>query len=167
MLYDYCGVEPMLDKGVYVADGAKVIGEVELKEGANIWYNAVLRGDVAKIVIGKNSNIQDNSTVHVDSDVPVIIGDYVTVGHNAVIHACIIEDDCLIGMGATILDGAVIGKGSIVGANSLVTGNTVIPPNSLVLGSPAKVVKEIDKQDENHHHAKEYVNLANKHKLSY
>lgn len=167
MIYDYCGVEPKLDKGIYVADGAKVIGEVELKEGANIWYNAVLRGDVAKIVIGKNSNIQDNSTVHVDSDVPVIIGDYVTVGHNAVIHACTIGDDCLIGMGATILDGAVIGKGSIVGANSLVTGNTIIPPNSLVLGSPAKVVKEIDKQQENHNHAKEYVNLASKHKLSY
>ncbi len=161
MIVKYNNTKPtIVDESVFIAEGAKVIGNVTLKQNSNIWFNAVLRGDDCNITIGENTNIQDNCTVHVDHDTPTIIGNNVTVGHNAIIHGCVVEDNCLIGMGATILDGAVIGAGSIVGANSLVTGKTVIPPNSLVLGSPAKVVKEISVVENNINHAKRYVSLS-------
>ncbi len=162
MLIKFQGKEPICNGEVFIADGVKVIGDVKIEDGANLWFNAVIRGDDNYITIGENSNIQDSCSVHVSVELPTIIGKNVTVGHNAVVHACTIEDNCLIGMGATVLDGAVIGAGSIVGANALVTGNTIIPPNSLVLGSPAKVVKEINASKANEEHAIEYVALSKK-----
>lgn len=137
------GQTPEVDKKTFVADGARVIGKVTLKEFASVWFNSVVRGDVNRIEIGRYSNIQDNSVVHVADDYPAIIGDFVTVGHNCVLHACTIEEHCLIGMGAVILNGAVIGKGSIVAAGAVVREKQIIPPHSLVVGLPAKVIKEV------------------------
>lgn len=143
MLLGYKGKEPTIGDQVYLAEQTIVIGRVVLKDRANIWFGTVLRGDVNEITVGVDSNIQDNSTIHVAHDFATIIGNRVTVGHQCIIHACTIEDDCLIGMGSTILDGATIGRGSIVGANSLVTMNKTFPPYSLIMGSPAKVVRPL------------------------
>lgn len=164
MLLKFLDKKPKLDESVFIADGAKIIGDVTLHKNSSIWFNAVLRGDVSQIVIGENSNVQDNSTIHTDHNKPVILGKNVTIGHNCILHSCVVEDNTLIGMGSTILDCAVIGKGSIVGANSLVTGRTIIPPNSLVLGSPAKVVKELNSSEQNIMSAKEYVEISKKYK---
>jgi carbonic anhydrase/acetyltransferase-like protein (isoleucine patch superfamily) len=139
--------QPVLGEGAYVASTAVVLGDVTLGKFSSVWYGAVLRGDINRIVLGDCSNIQDNAVVHLADDYPCLIGRYVTVGHSAIVHACTVEDECLIGMGATVLDGAVIGAQSIVGANALVTQGTVIPPGSLVLGSPAKVVKALAPED--------------------
>ncbi len=135
---------PVLGGEVFVAPGAYVIGRVTVGTGASIWFNASVRGDMAEIFIGDESNIQDNVTVHVDEGTPTRIGSRVTVGHNAVLHGCIIEDGALIGMGSVILNGAVIGRDSLVAAGSLVTPNTKIPPRSMVMGSPGKVVRTLD-----------------------
>jgi carbonic anhydrase/acetyltransferase-like protein (isoleucine patch superfamily) len=134
---------PHLGRQVYIARGAVVIGDVTLGDRASVWYNAVVRGDINCIVVGQGSNIQDNAVVHLADDFPCRLGDYVTVGHSAIVHACTVEDEVLIGMGAVILDGAVIGAQSIVGANALVTQGTRVPPGSLVLGSPARVVRRL------------------------
>ena len=134
---------PKLGRGVYIAQGAVVIGDVTIGAHSSVWYNAVVRGDINRIVIGHHSNIQDNAVLHLADDFPCIIGNWVTVGHNAVVHACNVGDEVLVGMGAVILDGAVIGKQSIIGAKALVTQGTKIPPGSLVLGSPAKVVRKL------------------------
>lgn len=134
---------PTLGKSVYIAKGAIVLGDVTLGDRASVWYNAVLRGDINRIVVGPDSNIQDNAVLHLADGYPCLIGARVTVGHGAIVHACTVEDECLIGMGATILDGAVIGRNSIVGANALVPQRSVIPPGSLVLGSPGKVVRQL------------------------
>ncbi len=150
----------LLSSEIFIADGAKIIGNVTIHPKCSIWFNAVLRGDIAEITIGSNTNIQDNCTIHVDDTNNTKIGSNVTIGHNAIIHGCTIEDNCLIGMGSTILDGAVIGSGSIVGANSLVTSNTIIPPNSLVLGAPAKIVKSINVYNDNLEHAEKYFEIA-------
>src|SRR3954465_553276 len=139
--------QPVLGPNVYIAKTAVVLGDVTLGAHSSVWYNAVLRGDINRIVVGDYSNIQDNAVVHLADDYPCIIGRYVTVGHSAIVHACTVEDECLIGMGATILDGAVIGAQSLVGANALVTQGTVIPPGSMVLGSPAKVVRTLSPDD--------------------
>lgn len=135
--------KPVVADNAYIVKGAVVIGDVTIGEESSVWYGAVLRGDINRIVVGHHSNIQDNAVVHLADDYPCLIGNYVTVGHSAILHACSVEDECLIGMGATVLDGAVIGAQSIVGANALVTSGTVIPPGSLVLGAPAKVVKPL------------------------
>lgn len=137
----YNSQQPILGAGVFIAPGAFVIGDVKLGARANVWYNAVLRGDLACIIIGEETNLQDNVTVHVDEDVPTEIGSRVTVGHNVVLHGCTVEDGVLIGMGSVILNGAVVGRDSLVGAGSLVTPGTIIPPRSLVIGSPGKVVR--------------------------
>lgn len=142
-------VLPEIHDSAFIAASADIIGKVTIGENASVWYNATLRGDINTIEIGANSNVQDNAVLHLADDYGVKIGEFVTVGHGAIIHACTIEDECLIGMGACILDGAVIGKNSIIGANALVTGGTIIPPGSLVLGSPAKVVKTLDKEAQN------------------
>lgn len=154
------GQAPAVDEKTFVADGARVIGKVTLKEFASVWFNSVVRGDVNRIEIGRYSNIQDNSVVHVADDYPCIIGDFVTVGHNCVLHACTIEEHCLIGMGAVILNGAVIGKGSIVAAGAVVRERQIIPPHSLVVGLPAKVIKEVpDEWSRLHAQAVKYKTL--------
>jgi carbonic anhydrase/acetyltransferase-like protein (isoleucine patch superfamily) len=135
--------QPVLGKDVYIARGAVVLGDVTLGDNASVWYNAVLRGDINRIVVGAGSNIQDNSVLHLADDFPCILGQYVTVGHSAIVHACTIGDECLIGMGAVILDGAELGEQCLVGAKALVTQHTKIPAGSLVLGAPAKVVRPL------------------------
>lgn len=156
------GIRPQLNEPSYVAASADIIGQVTLQRGSNVWYNTTLRGDVAPIEIGEGSNVQDNCCLHVDYAQGCKLGKYVTVGHSVTLHACTVEDACLIGMGAVVLDGAVVGHGSIVGAHALVTKGTIIPPRSLVLGSPAKVVKQLPLETEqsNIDHAMDYIRLA-------
>ena len=146
-LKKYLNSDPKIDPSVYIAEGAIEIGAVNLKKNVNIWHSAVLRGDINTISIDEGSNIQDGSVVHLADDFGVSIGKFVTVGHSAVIHACIIDDECLVGMNATILDGANIGKHSIIGANTLVTKGSHIPEGSLVLGSPAKIVRTLSEKE--------------------
>jgi carbonic anhydrase/acetyltransferase-like protein (isoleucine patch superfamily) len=151
--------QPVLGKGVYIARGAVVVGDVTLGDAASVWYNAVLRGDINRIVVGKGSNIQDNAVLHLADDFPCLVGQYVTVGHSAVVHACTIGDECLIGMGAVILDGAELGEQCLVGARALVTQHSKIPPGSLVLGAPAKVVRLLSPEERSglRHWAEKYV----------
>jgi len=139
--------QPTLGQGVYIAKTAAVLGDVTLGDYSSVWYGAVLRGDINKIVIGHHSNIQDNSVLHLADDFPCLLGNWVTVGHSAVVHACTVGDECLVGMGAIILDGAEIGEQSIIGARALVTQGTKIPPGSMVLGSPAKVVRPLTPEE--------------------
>ena len=139
--------QPKLGKGVYLAKTAAVLGDVTLGAHSSVWYGAVLRGDINRIVVGHHSNIQDNAVLHLADELACIIGNWVTAGHSAVVHACTVGDEVLVGMGAVILDGAVIGKQSIIGAKALVTQGTIIPPGSLVLGAPAKVVRKLSKQE--------------------
>jgi len=171
MLLKYKEWEPTLKKGAWVAEGATVIGRTTMGKDSAIWFGCVVRGDVHHISIGDRSNIQDLSMVHVthhkkedmSDGNPTIIGNDVTVGHRVMLHGCTIEDACLIGMSATILDGAVIGKESIVGASSLVTKNKVFPPRSLIMGSPAKRVRELtdDEVKELYASAARYVEFKN------
>jgi carbonic anhydrase/acetyltransferase-like protein (isoleucine patch superfamily) len=146
-LEKYLREQPRLGEGVYLARTAVVLGDVRLGDHSSIWYGAVARGDINRIEVGHHSNIQDNAVLHVADDYPCEIGAWVTVGHSAVVHACQIGDECLIGMGATILDGAVVGEQSIIGANALVTQGTEIPPRSMVLGSPAKVMRPLKDEE--------------------
>jgi len=151
--------KPQVGEGVYIARGAVVVGDVRLGDQVSILYNAVLRGDINYIEVGHHSNIQDNAVVHLADDFPCIIGNYVTVGHSAIIHACRIGNEVLVGMGAVVLDGAVIGDQCLIGAKALVTGGTVIPSGSLVLGSPAKVVRALTTEERGNlkHWADKYV----------
>ncbi len=138
---------PTLGSDVYLASTAVVVGDVTIGDHSSVWYNAVLRGDINFIRIGHHTNIQDNAVVHLADDYPAIIGNYVTVGHSATIHACVVGDESLIGMGATILDGAEIGAQCLIGAHSLVTPGTVIPAGSLVMGSPAVVKRALSPRE--------------------
>jgi gamma-carbonic anhydrase len=139
---------PRIHSSAFVVPGATVIGDVTLDEESSVWYGAVLRGDINRIVIGARSNVQDGVVIHLSDDFPAIVGELVTIGHNAIVHACTLDDEVLVGMGATILDGSVIGARSIVGANALVTTGTVIPAGSLVVGSPAKVIRPLDLEEQ-------------------
>ncbi|MFF7471951.1 DapH/DapD/GlmU-related protein [Streptomyces sp. NPDC008092] len=141
------GREPKIEDGVFVAPTASVIGDVTLQAGASVWYGAVVRGDVEKITVGARANVQDNVTLHADPGFPVTVGERVSIGHNAVVHGATVEDDCLIGMGATVLNGAVIGAGSLVAAQALVPQGMVVPPGSLVAGVPAKVRRELSREE--------------------
>ena len=134
---------PTLGRGVYLAGTAVVVGDVTIGDHASVWYNAVLRGDINFIRVGHHTNIQDNAVVHLADDYPAIIGNYVTIGHSAIIHACVVGDETLIGMGATILDGAEIGAQCLIGAHALVTQGMEIPAGSLVMGSPARVKRAL------------------------
>ena len=155
MLHTFKGIEPKVKEGTWIAPSADVIGDVTVGEDCSIWFGCVVRGDVHYISIGDRTNIQDLSMIHVthykngdkSTGNPTVIGSDVTVGHRVMLHGCTIEDACLIGMSATILDGAVIGKESIVGAGALVTKNKVFPPRSLIVGSPAKVVRELSDEE--------------------
>ncbi len=138
---------PKLGKGVYLAKTAVVLGDVTLGAHSSVWYGAVLRGDINRIVVGHHSNIQDNAVLHLADDFACVIGNRVTVGHGAIVHACTVGDEVLVGMGAVILDGAVIGKQSIIGAKALVTQGMKIPPGSLVLGAPAKIVRKLSPKE--------------------
>ena len=139
----YLRKKPALGRGVYIAPGAVVVGDVAIGEKSSVWYNAVLRGDINRIVVGHHTNIQDAAVLHVADDYPCRLGNYVTVGHGAIIHACTVGDQCLIGMGAAILDGAVIGRQCLIGARALITPGTRVPPGSLVVGAPARVVRKL------------------------
>jgi carbonic anhydrase/acetyltransferase-like protein (isoleucine patch superfamily) len=141
------GKSPDIDPTAFTAPTSVVVGEVTLGAGASVWYSAVLRADCGPITLGADSNVQDNCTVHVDPGFPVSIGERVSIGHNAVVHGCTVEDDCLIGMSATILNGAVIGAGSLVAAGAVVLEGTVVPPRSLVAGVPAKVRRELSDEE--------------------
>ena len=147
-LIEFKGKKPILGKNVFIAEGAKIIGDVQLGNNVNIWYNAVLRGDINNIIVGDDTNIQDNVTCHVDHPpVNLIIGKSVTVGHNAILHACNIGDNTLIGMGAIVLSRAKIGKNCVIGAGALVLEGAEIPDNSLVVGVPGKVVRKISDEE--------------------
>jgi len=155
MILDFEGNTPKIKKSVFIASSADVIGDVKIGKDSAIWFGCVIRADIHKIRIGKRTNIQDLSMIHVthytkkdkSDGNPTIIGDDVTIGHRVMLHGCEIEDACLIGMSATILDGTVIGKESIVGAGSLVTKNKKFPPRSLIMGSPAQVIRELDDEE--------------------
>jgi carbonic anhydrase/acetyltransferase-like protein (isoleucine patch superfamily) len=145
MLHEYNGKWPKLGERVYIAEGAQIVGDVDIGDHSSVWYNCVIRGDVHYIRIGKHTNIQDGSIGHVMKDqYPLILKDYVTVGHGVIMHGCTIESHCLIGMRATILNNVTIGEYSIVAAGAVVTENTVIPPRSFVVGMPAKVKRGLN-----------------------
>ena len=167
MIYDLKKNVPEISADSWVAPNAIIIGKVKLEKNSSIWFNAVLRGDIEKIVIGENSNIQDGSVLHTDPGCPLTVGKGVTVGHMVMLHGCEISDDTLIGIGSTILNKAKIGKNCIIGANTLVTENKVIPDNSLVLGSPGKVIRKVTDDEikvicEN---AKHYVENSKRYKI--
>jgi carbonic anhydrase/acetyltransferase-like protein (isoleucine patch superfamily) len=136
-----------MGRNVFVARGAIVVGAVEIGDFSSIWYNAVVRGDINSIRIGKGSNIQDNVVLHLADDYPCILGDYVTVGHSAIIHAATVKDESLIGMGAVVLDGAEIGPQCLIGAKTLIPPGKKIPEGSLVMGIPGKIVRSLDKEE--------------------
>ncbi|KIL34819.1 acetyltransferase [Cohnella kolymensis] len=147
MQLPFMGIYPRLASGVYVAEGAKIIGNVTIGEQSTVWFNAVLRGDLAPIEIGRQCNIQDGVVGHVNTNQPLVLEDGVSVGHAAIIHGCRIGRGTLIGMGAIVLNGADIGEYALVGAGAIVTENQVIPPYTLCLGTPAKVIRELTEKD--------------------
>ena len=151
-----------IDKSVFIAEGAKVIGDVSIKAGSSVWFNAVIRGDSSEIEIGTNSNVQDNVVIHTSKNSKVTIGDNVTIGHGAIVHGCSIGNNVLIGMGSIILDNAIISDNCIIGAGTLITQNKVIPPGSVVFGNPFKIAREITEEEKKHIilNANEYVNEA-------
>lgn len=144
MIYKLDGYEPSIDESCFVAPSADLIGKVTLKANASVWFNCVLRADNEPISIGENANIQDGSILHVDSGFPLTIAANVTIAHKVMLHGCTVGEGTLIGMNAVVLNGADIGKNCIIGANALVTEHMKIPDGSMVLGSPAKIVKELD-----------------------
>ena len=160
---------PTIHSSAWVVPGATVIGDVILEEESSVWYGAVLRGDINRIVIGPRSNIQDNAVVHIDTNYPTTMGELVTVGHTAIVHACKIDNEVLVGMGAIILDDVEVGARSIIGANALVTIGTKIPPGSLVLGSPAKIRRQLtlDEQKDIARWAWSYVETAKQYREFY
>lgn len=150
------------ENGAYIAPNATVVGAVQMGKDSSLWYQAVARGDHDSITIGEGSNVQDGCILHADAGYPVVIGDYVTVGHAAIIHGCEIGDGALIGMGSIVLNGAKIGKNAIIGAGALVTHGTVIPDGMLALGSPAKVKRPVSEEEitQNHKDALEYIETS-------
>lgn len=142
-IWEYRGKRPRIGEGVWIAPTATVIGDVELGDGASVWFGAVLRGDEGRIVIGRGSNVQDNAVIHTTTELPTIVGEDVTIGHGALLEGCTIEDGAVVGMGAVVLHQAVVGERAMIAAGSVVTPMTVIPPATLAAGSPAQVRKEL------------------------
>ena len=161
----HLGRTPDIARATWVAPNATVVGNVTLGPKSSVFYGAVLRGDIARIVVGEGSNLQDNVVVHLADDGDAIIGAWCTIGHAAIVHACTIGDECLVGMGATVLDRAIIGARSIVGANALVTQGFTCPPGSLVMGAPAKVIRALSLREQKalRQWAKKYVVVARAH----
>ena len=156
---------PDTARALWIAHNATVVGDVTLGDHTSVFYGAVLRGDIARIVVGEGTNLQDNVIVHLADDHDAVIGAWCTVGHAAIVHACTIEDECLIGMGATILDGARVGARSMIGAGAVVTPRTVIPPGSMVLGAPAKVTRALSEEEQRglRKWAEKYIAVASAH----
>lgn len=146
-IYPYDGKTPDIHESAFIADYATVTGDVKIGEMSSIWFNCAIRGDVAPTIIGKRVNVQDNSTLHQSPNNPLIIEDEVTIGHQVILHSCIIRKRALIGMGSIILDKAEIGEGAFIGAGSLVPQGKVIPPNTVAFGRPAKVIRELNEHD--------------------
>lgn len=144
MLYELDGHSPQVHPDAWIAPGCHLIGKVVVEAGASVWFGTTIRGDNETITIGTGSNVQENCVLHTDMGFPLQIGSFCTIGHSAILHGCTICTKSLVGMGATVLNGAVIGEGSLVGANALVTEGKVIPARSMVMGAPAKVVRELD-----------------------
>ena len=163
----HLGKTPDIGRALFVAANATIIGDVTLGARSSVFYGAVLRGDIARIVVGEGTNIQDNAVVHLADDLDAVIGDWCTVGHAAIIHACTIENECLIGMGATVLDGARIGARSMVAAGAVVTPRTIVPPGSMVMGTPAKVVRALSDAEQAglRGWAEKYLDVAKAHAL--
>ena len=166
MIMDFEGVTPRINKNTYISESVDIIGKVNVEENVNIWFGTRLRGDMNNIIIGENTNIQENSVVHVDINSPCNIGKNVTIGHGAIIHGCDISDNVLVGMGSIILNDAKIGKNTIIGAGSLVTQGKSFPEGVLILGNPAKVVRELtdDEIKSIKKSADNYVNLSKRYK---
>jgi len=162
MVISYKHYKPSIGKNVYISENSTIIGRCFIGENCSIWYNSVVRADDNEIIVGRGTNIQDGCVVHCANDYKTIIGENVTIGHNVIIHGCTVGNNCLIGMGAIIIDGAVIGDNVIVGANSLITSGKKIPPGVLVMGSPAKVVRELAPAEIEgiSHSAEEYIILS-------
>ncbi|PCJ18187.1 MAG: gamma carbonic anhydrase family protein [Candidatus Cloacimonadota bacterium] len=165
-VYPYLKTVPKLEEGVFVAPGARIIGDVCIGANVGVWYNTVIRGDVNSIAIGSGTNIQDNSLLHVETDIcPLKIGSDVTIGHQVILHGCTIGDRCLIGMGAIVMNDAVIGNDCIIGAGALITEKTIIPEGSVVIGRPGKVIRQLTDVEKKglKTSAKKYVNFAKNH----
>ncbi len=162
MISNYKDTTPSIGKDTYVAPSADIIGKVTIGSESSVWPNVSIRGDIDSITIGDKTSIQENSTLHISEGLPLTLGNQVTVGHGVILHSCTVGDNTIVGMGAIILDGAVIGENSLVGAGSLVTPGKVFPANSLIMGSPAKVIRERTPEEatQNKEHAEGYVNLA-------
>jgi gamma-carbonic anhydrase len=165
-LVKHLGRSPNTSAAAFVAANATVLGDVTLGPKSSVWYGCILRGDINSIVIGEGTNVQDGTVVHLADDYGVRVGNFTTIGHAAIIHACDIGDECLIGMGATVLDGAKIGDRCIIGANALVTQRFVAPPGSMILGAPAKVVRPLTEAEQTglRHWAEKYVEVAKAHR---
>lgn len=157
-LYTFKDFKPVIGANCYMAPGTQIIGNVVLENNANIWHNSVLRGDVNQIFIGKDTNVQDLSMLHVTEKNPLVIKENVTIGHSVTLHGCTVEKNCLIGMGATLLDRAHIGEYSIVAAGSVVSPNKIFPPRSMIMGVPAKVMRELKDSE---------IDMLNKHYINY
>lgn len=165
-IYLVNGVSPQISQGVFVAPTAAITGDVHMAEGSSAFYGVSARGDSAPIRVGKNSNLQDNVVLHADPGFPCTIGENVSVGHNAVVHGCTVEDNCIIGMSATVMNGAVVGANSLIAAGAVVLEGTVIPPGSLVAGVPGKVRKELSEQEQAAltNNAESYLRLSAQHR---
>ena len=166
MIKEFEGIMPEIDESVFVAESADIIGDVKIGKNSSVWYNTVLRVDEHAIRIGENTNIQDGTVVHVGLDVDTVIGDNVTVGHNALVHGCKIGNNSLVGMGAIVLNGAEIGEFCMIGAGALVTQNKKFPDGMLIIGSPAKAVRELTEEEKQSliKSADDYCANAQKHK---
>ena len=166
MIMDFEGVTPIINKNTYISESVDIIGKVNVEENVNIWFGTRLRGDMNNIIIGENTNIQENSVVHVDINSPCIIGKNVTIGHGTIIHGCSISDNVLVGMGSIILNNAKIGKNTIIGAGSLVTQGKEFPEGVLILGNPAKVIRQLTEAEIEsiQRSADNYVSLSKKYK---